>query len=118
MFSHCQLELWEKREHTKKSCSHVAEMKFMISQIESDNFSISLSQKFSFSYFLFTFRFSPGMDAVLARCCFCNGALFAFVMAGVLTSIVLRLKIFGDLLRVNFSLASNRLCDENNDQFS
>lgn len=73
-------------------------MKFMNPQIESDKI-------------FHTFRFSAGIEAVLPRCCFCNGTLFAFVIAGVLTSIVLRLNMFGDLLRVNFSLASNRLYD-------
>lgn len=54
----------------------------------------------------FTFRFSPGIDAVRARCCFWFGTL-ALVTAGVLTSIVFRFKMLGDLLRVYLSRLSS-----------
>lgn len=56
-----------------------------------------------------TFRFSAGIDAVRARCGFVS-APPDFVTAGVLTSIVFRLKMFGDLLRVYLSRLSS-LCE-------
>lgn len=53
------------------------------------------------SFKTFTFLFSPGMEAVLARCC-CGGfcpETFDLFTAVVLLSNAFRLKIFGDLLR-------------------
>jgi hypothetical protein len=58
------------------------------------------------SRFAFTFRFSAGIEAVRARCCFWAGT-FGFATTGVLTSIVFRLKMFGDLLRVYLSRLSS-----------
>lgn len=65
----------------------------------------SLLKNDSWLIFL-TFLFSPGIEAVRARWGFGSEAP-AFVTAGVLTSIVFRLKILGDLLRVYLSRLSS-----------